>query len=83
MFFVIGVYERNLSVIKHCVKLNMNPSAYEMTINSMPGDVKMYVWSKLNPTGDLPEPRVGHTALYCKTDHKVSRAIEWHVYGNK
>jgi hypothetical protein len=65
------------------MKLNMNPSAYEMNIDSVPGDVKMNIWCELNPTGDLPEPRVGHTALYCKTDHKVSRPIEWHVYGNK
>jgi hypothetical protein len=53
----------------------MNPSAYEMSIDSVPGDVEMNIWCKLNPTGDLPEPRVGHTALYCKTDHKVRRQI--------
>jgi len=49
----------------------------------MPCDVKKNIWCELNPTGDLPEARTGHTALYCETDHKVSRAVEWHVDGNK
>lgn len=84
VFSIIGVCERNLSVtIKHCVKLNIIPSAYEMNKDSMRSDVKMNVWCQLYPTGDLPGARTGHTALYCKTDHKVSRAVEWHVDGNK
>ena len=84
VFSTIGVYERNLSVIiQHCVKLNINPIACEMNKESMPCDVKMNIWCKLNPTGDLPEARTGHITLYCETDHKVSRAVEWHVDGNK
>jgi hypothetical protein len=80
VFSIIGVYERNLSlIIQHCVHFNINPSACEMNKDSMPCDVKMNVWCKLNPTGDLPEARTGHTALYCETDRKVSRAVEWHV----
>lgn len=84
VFSIIGVYKRNLSVIiQNCVQLNINPSACEMNKDSMPCDVKMNVWCELNPTGDLPEARTGHTALYRETDHKVSRAVEWHVNGNK
>jgi len=84
VFSIIGVYERNLSVIiKHCGKLNINPSACEMNKDGMPCDVKMNVWCELNPTGDLPEARTGHTAVYCETDHKVRQTIERHVGGNK
>ena len=84
VFSIIGICERNLSVIiKHCGKLNINPSACEMNKDSMPCDVKMNVWCKLNPTGDLPEARTGHTALYCQTNNTVRRAVEWHVDGNK
>jgi len=54
----------------------MNPSAYEMNVDSSPDGVKMNVWCKLNPTGEVPDSRVGHTALYCKMDHKVSRPVE-------
>lgn len=61
----------------------MNPSECEMTINSLPGDVKINTWCKLNPSGELPDSRVGHTGLYNKTDHKVSRAIEWYAYRNR
>lgn len=49
----------------------MNPIECEMTINSLPGDVKINTWCKLIPSGKLPDSRVGHTGLYYKTDHKV------------
>jgi hypothetical protein len=58
----------------------MNPSECEMTVNSLPGDVKINTWCKLIPSGELPHSRVGHTGLYYKTDHKVSRAVEWYAY---
>jgi hypothetical protein len=61
----------------------MNPSECEMTINSLPGDVKINTWCKFNPSGELPDARVGHTGLYYKTDHKVSRAMEWYAYRNR
>jgi hypothetical protein len=61
----------------------MNPSECEMTINSSAGDVKINTWCKLIPSGELPDSRVGHTGLYYKTDHKVSRAIEWYAYRNR
>jgi hypothetical protein len=54
----------------------MNPSEYEMTVNSLPGDVKINTWCKLIPSGELPHSRVGHTGLYYKTDNKVSIAVE-------
>lgn len=60
----------------------MNPSAYEINIDSVPGDVKANVWYKLKPAEQFPDARVGHTALYCKTDHEVSRPVDklFHIF---
>jgi hypothetical protein len=58
----------------------MNPSGYEMNIDSVPSDVKVHVWYQLKPAGQFPDSLVGHTAVYCKTSLKVSGPVEISIF---